>query len=147
MTTKLTDEQVNTLWDNFVCPKCGSGDGMDNRDKRYFCLNEDRTLCWEGTSRDLVEAAMRRAGIEIAEPWRSDEPPMTTLNEYTAQAYIEVQRRGCHSQGVKRVVRHRDGEATWYVATTLGSHDEPLRNLGTDWKWRPIGPNPFDQEG
>lgn len=73
MTAKLTDKQVDILWDNFVCPKCGSGDGMDNRDKRYFCLNEDRTLCWEGTTRDLIEAAMKRAGVEIMEPRRSDD--------------------------------------------------------------------------
>lgn len=132
MTTKLTDEQVNTLWDNFVCPKCGSGDGMDNYNKRYFCLNEDGTLCWEGTSRDLVEAALKRAGIEVAEPWRVDEPP----------------------EGTRVELRHRSGwiaEGTFTTSYRNGDLHRMRNGVSfvTDFenfRWRPIGSNPFDQE-
>lgn len=121
---RLTDAQIEALWDNFICPQCGSGDGlMQQSDDTLQCNLEDHSLCWKGSKRDLVEAALKRAGIEVAEPWRSDEPP--------EGVFIAVYVRRTNMVSVVQIVNYR------LLNNSFGT-------LGTDWKWRLIGPNPFD---
>lgn len=139
----LTDAQIEIMEHALCCPKCGAYSLWP--EKQYgasltlpaewlvFCAVVDDAKngkCgWRGSVRVAVEAALKRAGIEVAEPWRSDAPPTTE---------VEIIRRV--SMMSWRTSVYRDGNDQW--RSPAGEANFGV--LGTDWCWRPIGPNPFD---
>lgn len=83
-------------------------------------------------SRENHEAESER--LRAAAEWRSDEPPKEdlVLIRRRISTYVECGR-------VRRTWRTPDGGWRASGGIDLGA-------LGTDWKWRPIGPDPFEQE-
>lgn len=88
----------------------------------------DRTMVT--LSKLVAEVERLRAETE----WRSDEPPKEdlVLIRRRISKYVECGR-------VRRTWRTLDGGWRASGGIDLGA-------LGTDWKWRPVGPNPFEQE-
>lgn len=89
-------------------------------------------------SRENHEAESER--LRAAAEWRSDEPPLLPYEGRDRSDPIEIHLRHSDERVIARVYRK------WGDLLYLFGNWTPLGPVGTDWKWRPIGPNPFEQE-
>lgn len=101
---------------------------------------EAREYRWPAIDADVDALVAEVERLRAAAEWRSDEPPLLPYEGRDRSDPIEIHLRRSDERVVARVYRK------WGDLLYLFGNWTPLGPVGADWKWRPIGPNPFDQE-